>query len=382
MKMIRSFLCFTLLCVFLFGQSTAETMHWHAELELLTAETAMKAEGDLVNNDSNSVFFTSILPEYRFISVGKEIQIPYNVVTDLNDLKSNPVFRKWINSLYTEESAGVYSGDSFDTALIKTEVHFTLRDLFSLLAGLSQNVNADEKEENHSNTLTILSFPEMLLSFNPIFNLKEFDQGRYYSLAGYWKENLFVTTSLNLDNNVGPYTVIGYAENGKNYYWSILMDAKDENETQYDLSLYADDYQTGFKTLGEDALIISMHWIVKNENTSAKRKVVFNAEILPANELTSVKVNGEFNDSEEGEMLQISAHFTNREKPTLRFQVYTDNKDVSIQAETRNTVRMDFITTEEQEKISAETNKIMDEWRGALIKSLPEDYILKMILSQ
>ena len=96
----------------------------------------------------------------------------------------------------------------------------------------------------------------------------------------------------------------------------------------------------------------------------------------------SVKVNGEFNDSEEGEMLQISAHFTNREKPTLRFQVYTDNKDVSIQAETRNTVRMDFITTEEQEKISAETNKIMDEWRGALIKSLPEDYILKMILSQ
>ena len=382
MKTIRSIFCFILLCVFLFSQSAAETMHWHTELELITEEKEMKAEGDLVNIDSNSVFFISILPEYQFISHGKEIQIPYNIITDLNNLKINTVFRKWMNSLYTGESAGVYSGDSFDTALKKTEVHFTLRDLFSLLAGLSRDMNADEEEGNHSNTLTIFTFPEMLLSFNPAFSLNEFDQGKYYSLSGYWKENLFVTASLNLDNNDDPYAVIGYAENGKNYYWLIQMNATGENETQYHLKLYADDYQTGFKTLGEDALIISMHWIVKTENAPEKRRVVFNAELLPANELTSVEVSGEFNDSEEGEMLLISARFTNRERPILRLQINTDNKDISGQAEDRNVIRMDSITAEEQEKLSAEVNQTLNEWRSALIKSLPEDYILKMILSQ
>ena len=260
------------------------------------SESALTAE--MLLRDSEIMLTSGLFPSYALSAfTDKNIEEASVTPGDLFDFiaerKAETLMQSFFQALEADTSEGVYSGDLFDSAGIRTGGSCTPGELLAAISPADENTEIKEKQITGS-------FPNQIGALFPglaeiMLRYTMYDNGRYFTFNVLENENTLFTFSCDFSDSSKIKTLTGYSENGKNYYWNTVLSVVSGDEIHSSSSLYADGMKKGYRSVRDADPIVTENWKIKLSDD--RKGFSFAGEIVPENKKKPIDVSGMFSES-------------------------------------------------------------------------------------
>ena len=317
--MLRKCIALFLALILFMGSASASDYHLDAEVT---------ASG---RYDSRSIFFNVLFGEKELLLLSSlfpsfALSVPVGAgmlyTDDLNSLfapQNAPIyvslddagfFKEYSESIREPEREGFFSGDLFDGAHTVKTAAIGMDELVDYIrAGYGKEDAAVSLiGEILSRHMSGRTEPDLS---GTVIQWSVYDQGKYMTLILIKDDMVFATVSLDYSRENRIRAVIGYAENGRNYYWDTEAEQTGENQVEFRVELLSDAMKKGFRTA---------------KNSTPVLKFNFATTALPS--IRQVFTTGMFTPSNGMDSILFSSTFSLAEKPTLTADLYfSSSKD-------------------------------------------------------
>lgn len=290
-------------------------------------ESALTAE--MLIRDDEILLTSGLFPSYAFSVTDNhpalsETSAAMKEFNPFDLSKIAPFLTGMIQNLNPETAEGVFSGDLFDNASSVMKGRFILNSLMNILTGEDENklLPGSAVTEIASELFSISDLSNIEIQYNL------YDEGNYLILNGLENDQTFFTISFNFTDPSAVKALLGYADEGANYYWKSEVSILSENDLNYSSVLIADPQKKGYRSIMQNKPILTENWNVK---LSESRKILsFTGEILPANDKKPVDVSGSVSLEDQPEML-AEIRFRDWEEAYLTISVKSDKSSMNTE---------------------------------------------------
>lgn len=270
-----------------FGQSTDGTIHFGSD----ETETPVRVH---FFSDKNDIILESELFGEQQIGIYGLNRLLQSVILasenrEMFNLKIDDIADrlKKFGFISMSEEYGVFTGDLFERASYRTRYSLSIPDLIVLTDLLTQDVGYNVSGKGNE---LIALLKETMLNV--------LDKNRINIEMAFYKENntavisltnfgntVLTATLTQEDENKGTELVLGYSDNGKTYYEKHSLLHEGTNSIRIKSSLYADDYDLGFRNVVRNAPFLQYEIFFRQDKNAASDKEHFsyNIQVLPEN---------------------------------------------------------------------------------------------------
>ena len=287
------------------------------------------------------------------------------------------IFEKWLGTRLTEETAGSYAGELFDTAVTRKSYAFTTADLVLLMAESMAEVS--EGEDKFTLSVPVMqSIYQWAEKHHFSVNLQCFDD-QYWTCSLLKKNETVMTVSAkgNKDDHADSF-LIGWQENGRIY--DMLIETNPMSG-RYDMRLWADPSANGWRVAQQQEPFLSLSLELTNASAqSEETDTAFRCILTPGKDsLVPLQIQGNILRREDTLRINANVAFVGRD--SVLEALLTVQKEKKPIPDQQNLKRTDLERMGEQEKAEKRnqiTLKLTQMTAGILriiLPALPADWV-------
>jgi hypothetical protein len=334
----------------------------HAEIQFVIhqgdSETAVTA--DLLLREKEIVVLSGLFPSYA-------LSLPCDgaAAAAADDAASyGPFYLPGIGTVLPgivqvqnpETSEGIFTGDLFDEAYTLSKGECGIYDLLTIPEKLGGEA-AGSFLQNGISAFFGQTDPESIR-----IRYAMYDNGNYLTLTFLQGENTVGTASFDFSDPKGLKALIGNAENGTNYYWTLEVRVQTTEEMTITASLFSDPRKAGYRSVMRNRPVVAENW--KLRLSEDRKEIRFTGEVLPGNGKTPIDISGSFG-KENKPMLQMNIGFRDWDKATMTL-------NAQLSETTVNTEGLKTIQLENTEGLAADSGLSTE----ITVKMLPPQAVL------
>ena len=320
--MFRKCIILFLALILFTGSAAASDYHLDAEVTASGRNDTRSISINVLFREKELLLLSSLFPSFA-------LSVPVNAGMlypgDLSSLfapQNSPIyvsldgtgfFKKYSESIREPEREGFFSGDLFDSAGTVKTAEVSMDELLGYIRAEYGPEDADISLMGEILSRHLSGRMEPDLS-GTVIRWNVYDQGKYVTLILLKGDLAYATVSLDYSRDNRIRAVIGYAENGRNYYWDTETEQTGENQVEFRAELLSDALKKGFRTAKSSTPVLQFS---------------FTATALPS--LRQVFTTGMFTPSNGLDSILFSSTFSLGEKPVLTADLYfSSSKDNAI----------------------------------------------------
>ena len=369
--MFRKIIVLFLIVVFSAGTATAQDVHLEIELTLQKPDDEKTLSGSLLEREQDILFFSSLFPEYAVSVPGKidfdRLLHPFGdhftiTIPAFSDIAGG-------KSMLAQGSRidGVFSGDLFEEAKTVQTGNIAVSDLMTFIESLS-GYNGIESVRDMINTFSPGVFSEVLNDASIEYNL--FDNGKYLTLNVIRDNATIATISFDFSVSKRIEILLGYAEEGKNYYLDTEVKETADNTVKIQSDLYADAWKKGYRVARNNKAFLEI--TCSFSLLPELREILFNGMFVPSNGLETMMFKGTMSAKNNTD-LTMEFHFSGAEENRLIVCV----RPVENAPDTADKTQISLAEISEGQGMNPFSNEIrlnFFPFYTALIQSIPDGY--------
>ena len=381
--MYRKILLICLAYMVFFSSAIAHAQQFTIDFSIYhDGDTA--AETVLLDTDSSRVrIFSSLFPGCFLTGSFSGLETLFSLTDIPNDVPSfsvpdiQSILTAWNSARNPLSHTGFFSGDAFDHAVSVTYGTCSARDILTLASSLSGCCFPVLSEKDADGILKVLSeYGIISVSENNDILYRIFDGGKYFSLTRESCNSVIRTASYDFSEEKTTRAVFGYADRGKNYYWTVESILISPQELILSACFRSDPEKTGYRTIMNKQPIIQESWrFVIPENRSS---IAFTGSIDPQNELDDILISGAFQLSEERLFYAEFRFSSNQEIQNFTLSVQKSKNEISSDSLQEIQIS-DLLTSGRHDAFSEEIVDGMARIYSAIIKYVPLDYTVRLM---
>ena len=304
-----------LIIVFSAGTALAQDVHLEIELTLQKPDDEKTLSGSILEREQDILVFSSIFPEYAVSVPGK-----FDFNSLFHSFEENftlfiPSFSDIAdeNKILTQGSRidGVYSGDLFEEAKTVQTGFISVSDLMTLIRSFS-----GYKDSGSSRDLLNVLLPGTAAEElnDALIEYSLFDNGKYLTLNVIKDNATIATISFDFSISKRIEILLGYAEEGKNYYLDTEVKETAENSVKIQSALYADAWKKGYRDARNNKAVLetTCSFVLLPE----LHEILINGMFVPSNGLESMMFRGTMSATKAPD-LTMEFHFSGAEDNRL-----------------------------------------------------------------
>lgn len=313
--MFRKFMVLFLIIVFSAGTALAQDVHLEIELTLQKPDDEKTLSGSILEREQDLLVFSGIFPEYAVSVPGK-----FDFNSLFHSFEENftlfiPSFSDIAdeNKILTQGSRidGVYSGDLFEEAKTVQTGFISVSDLMTLIRSFS-----GYKDSGSSRDLLNVLLPGTAAEElnDALIEYSLFDNGKYLTLNVIKDNATIATISFDFSISKRIEILLGYAEEGKNYYLDTEVKETAENSVKIQSALYADAWKKGYRDARNNKAVLetTCSFVLLPE----LHEILINGMFVPSNGLESMMFRGTMSATKAPD-LTMEFHFSGAEDNRL-----------------------------------------------------------------
>jgi len=339
--MLRKYIALFLVMIVFTGTALAQDAHLDFELKVQKPENEKTLTGSIATREQDILVFSSLFPSYvvsvpgkmnfenLFRLFGNDFSISVPKISDI-DIESG-IMTKGI------QTAGLYSGDLFDEA--KTVQTGTIA-VSEILAYMESLPGYEETRSVQAIINGFLPGKDYDGLRNALIQYNLYDSGKYLTLNIFHGDATVATVSFDFSVQKRIEMLLGYAEEGKNYYLDAEVKETEENTVEIKSVLFADAWKNGYRDVRNSTPVLESTWTLSL--LPKLREVLISGHFVPSNGLESIVFSGVMS-ANENPALTMEFHFSGAEDN--RFIIGIQAADNVINAEEKTEVTLAEITT-------------------------------------
>ena len=341
-------LCRLTLIVILISICTAASGdQWLFSWEIGSGTETESGDVRILADDDSMILTSSWLNDYAVIqdtdqtarSAGLTDFLTNTVQTEAFSQRFRSIWNAWLSGRSSRTAAGIFTGDSFECASEEKTWVITWADL-SVLLQQTEQILPDVIRDAFSAAAESI---QRLAVQNPFhYLIRIYDGGYAYSVALVSENETLATFSVHPDKQKVS-AVIGWAENGKDYYWSAEVTSEGEEQRWHSVYM-ADEASIGFRGLSADAVILSTDGKIRTEGERIQASVV----IQPANGAGPFLAEGTAGAHDAA----LKIFYGEDSEPILRIHGNRETDDREAMLSGKTVLRTDQMTAEDKNILS------------------------------
>ena len=311
------------------GSAFARDCHFQILLTVHQDETESSLSADVFFCENKMILISSLFPSF-FLSLQENTDSILSITEQESSFDSfyippiMTVMKELIQVMNLSENEGMYSGDLFDAAGLQASGTYTIEEFLSLPEMISAKESADQ---SYLWELVQTELKELLNQTDltkVIVHFSLYDNGKYLTLTGTEEERTIFTVSFDFSGQNTVKAVLGYAENGSNYYWVSEYSVLSEDEIRLTCGLFADNKQQGYRSIVNSQPILTENWQIQLSDNRKEMSVA--GEMIPGNGTVPAEFSGCL--SLENLSFQARIGFRNTEGTYLNISAVLDDAPV------------------------------------------------------
>ena len=295
--MIRKILPICLAMIFLFTCANARAQHLMMEISVHHDDEVSSESIDLTSDGSRFEIYSTLFPGCFLSGTFPDTETFFSSGNHLfsfsflhpSDLK--PVLDNLTPELNPRSRNGFFSGDAFEEATSELYGTCSVQDilpLFFSMTGMMDSVISETETAGFLQILSAYGISSDSAAENLIYRI--FDGGKYFSLTEKTKNAVTRTLSCNLSDPSLTKLVYGYAQSGKNYYWTLDFVQISPQELVLSAFFRTDPEKNGYRAIMNNEPVLQESWTFSiTEDQSA---ILFSGSVEPQNDLDSILITG------------------------------------------------------------------------------------------
>lgn len=351
----------------------ASRLDIHFIIHQKDTESAVTAEALIRENEL--LILSGLFPSYAFSLKGDYTEFlsgsddrvlfpPFSIPGTGN------ILQLMMPMMNTETSEGFFAGDLFDDATSVTKGVFSLNDILSDAMSFAGREGLQPDPPEGSIDDAILSTAGLQELSGIQIRSGIYDDGKYLVLNAVNEDRTFATISCDFSDPSDVRSVLGYAENGKNYFWVHNLSVVSSDEISFSSVLLADPRKQGYRSAVINTPVVTENGSIQlSENRS---KLTFSCQILPGNEKHPIEISG-YLSFESRPVFNAKISFMDWEEAYFTLSFNMD--DTTVNTESLKIVSMDqFPDLTDSGALLSEVSLNMIPFVMNLIQAVPEEY--------
>ena len=372
--MIRRILTFLAALALMTGSAFAAEQHAEIQFVIHEGNNETAVTADLLLREEEIVVLCGLFPSYA-------VSLPASggaaIAAADSAASYGPFYMPGIGTvlpgilqvLNPETSEGLYSGDLFDEAHTLSKGECGISDLIAIPEKLGGEAAGSLLQSGVSALFGRMDPNSLRIRY------AMYDNGNYLTLTFLQEDRTVGTASFDFSDARGLRAVIGWAENGTNYYWDMEAAVETTEEMAFTAALLADPQKAGYRSVMRNMPVMAENWIL--QLSEDRKEILFSGEVLPANSKTPIEINGRFG-KENKPMFQANISFRNWDKATMTLNAHLSETTVNTQG--LKAVRLTSMEDLAAESgLSVEITAKMLPLLATLMQAVPTEYATDLI---
>lgn len=381
--MLKRFIALCLCLIFLSTGAICESINLDTELTLHMGENESSISFGLKSGEEDTIVISDLFPSYA-------ISVPF--LAGLNDLNEIGLFSVSPFSSHNLSSVvlsllsmfsdsvvqGVYAGDLFDYAGSVQSASVKMEDLIDILS--EKNIQAIDSSATLSFFIHLIGNIDVI-SLCPLdcsdmtVQFHSYDSAKYLTMNICSGSKTVLTVSSDFSDPNHLIAVLGFSENGKNYYRVLDASYMSEQELRIQTAVYSDDFQKGYRSVINKKPLLreDLHL----EYLKDKNEYEFYSEIYPENGLRCMKMTGWISPGRIP-FLYAELHSDKQDDGYISVSVSLNEKEITTDQLIHISV-YDLGNDEIKKELLKEVSTGILTFGSELAEFLPVDYIIEIM---
>ncbi len=336
-------------------------------------ESAVTAEALIRENEL--LILSGLFPSYAFSLKGDYTEFlsgsdDHVLFPPFSIPETGNILKLVMPGMNTETFEGFFAGDLFDDATSVTKCVFSWNDILSDAMSFASQEGLQPDPSDGSMADGILSVSGLQKLSGIQIRSGIYDDGKYLVLNAVNKDRTFATISCDFSDPSGIRSVLGYAENGKNFFWVHNLSIVSSDEIKFSSALLADPRKQGYRSAMINTPVVTESGNIQlSENRS---KLTFSCQILPGNKKRPIGISG-YLSFESRPVFNATISFMDWED--AYFTLSFNRDDTTVNTESLKIISMDkFYDLTDSEALLSEVSLNMVQFVLDLIQAVPEEY--------
>ena len=368
---------FSVLLVMTLMTGCAAAGDYHLDLQFVVhqgnEDTAVTAEAILRGHEIQ--FISGLFPSYILALEYNNAELMQKIASPAEpfDFFAMPSFRKILSAFSTAVQAetvnGLFTGDLFDEAHTMTSGTFSPEEFFDRIIKTADPGYVSGSDEQQGAGEGILSGTGLQQLSDIMIRYSIYDQGDYLTLNGVLGDKTVFTLSCDLTEQNSVKYVLGYPDNGKNYYSISEFKVVSDREISISSAMISDRNKLGYRTVMNNSPVLKENWTLRLSQD--RKEISFNGEIIPGNGKKPAEITGSIS-TENRPTLLARIGFRDWTESWFTLAVTLDN--TQLNTESLKVVSLNSADENQSQEFAGEVVRNATAFLARLMQALPEEY--------
>ena len=341
-------------------------------------DTAVTAEAVL--REHQIQFLSGLFPSYALVMEYNNAELLQSLaaVTEPFDIFAMPSFREGLSAFSTDIQAetvtGVFTGDLFDEAHSMLSGTFTLNEIISRIMKIANPGYASGTDEQQDTVKDVFSGKGLQKLSDIMIQYRVYDHGAYLTLNGVFGDKTIFTLSCDLTEENSVKSVLGYPDNGKNYYIVSEFKVVSDREISISSAMISDRNKLGYRAIMNNSPVLKENWKIRQSQD--RKGTEFTGEIVPENGKTPLEISGSIS-TETKPVLLAKIGFRDWNESWFTLAVTLEN--TLLNTEGLKVVSVDSAEDNQRLEFAGEMSGNVMAFLARLMMAVPEEYKTEML---
>ena len=373
---------FSILLAMILMTGCAAAGDYHLDIQFVVhqgnEDTAVTAEA--VFREHEIQFLSGLFPSYVLVMEYNNADLLQSLaaMAEPSDIFSMPSFRKSLSAFSTDIQAetvtGVFTGDLFDEAHEMTSGDFPLNEIISRLMRITDPGYSPGTDEMQDIAKSVFTGKGLQKLSDIMIQYRVYDHGDYLTLNGVLGDKTIFTLSCDLTEENSVKSVLGYPENGKNYYIVSEFKVISDREISISPAMISDRNKLGYRAIMNNAPVLKENWRIRL--SPDRKETEFTGEIVPENGKKPLEISGSISKETK---LMLLAKIGFRDWTESWFTLAVTLENTLLNTESLKVVSVDSADDNQGLEFVGEISGNAMAFLTRLMMALPEEYRTELL---
>ena len=373
---------FSILLAMILMTGCAAAGDYHLDIQFVVhqgnEDTAVTAEAVL--REHQIQFLSGLFPSYALVMEYNNAELLQSLaaVTEPFDIFAMPSFREGLSAFGTDIQAetvtGVFTGDLFDEAHSMISGTFPLNEIISRIMKIANPGYASGTDEQQDTVKDVFSGKGLQKLSDIMIQYRVYDHGAYLTLNGVFGDKTIFTLSCDLTEENIVKSVLGYPDNGKNYYIVSEFKVVSDREISISSAMISDRNKLGYRAIMNNSPVLKENWKIRQSQD--RKGTEFTGEIVPENGKTPLEISGSIS-TETKPVLLAKIGFRDWNESWFTLAVTLEN--TLLNTEGLKVVSVDSAEDNQRLEFAGEMSGNVMAFLARLMMAVPEEYRTELL---